>query len=121
MVIYMLCGTEPCIPVFWRHVLRHSWLFSWNRNSLWPYRTVSPNVYGVNGTDQSFIKPIHCNFLHWIRRSLVSHLSNHFIFPCSFRKEAGFGNGVGHRFLNIHMFTHRHTGKGSICMEVIWC
>ena len=71
VIINPLCRTYPLLP---GNAFGHIGFTNRSRNSLWPYRTVRPDLYCMHRTYQAFIEPLYHLKLSGVRCSLVSHL-----------------------------------------------
>src|SRR5690606_37199432 len=85
-----------------------TWIWFRHSSSLWPYWPVGPYLHLGNLTQFSRVDPTLNHFMQRIRSSLVPHLGHYLFFTSQLSKHSCLPNIVGHRFLNINMFSSFH-------------
>ena len=110
------CWSYPTIPVqvFW------NWIFASRPTStLWPDRSIGPNVHLCNISNRTTLNNFNCLAQAILARALITHLCDNAHLLGCLSHQSSFMNGPCQRLLAIHMFLHLHCLECRNRMSVI--
>ena len=112
------CWTYPSIPVqvFW------NWIFASRPTStLWPDRSIGPNVHLCNISNRTTPNNFNCLAQAILARALITHLCDNAHLLGCLSHQSSFMNGPCQRLLAIHMFLHLHCLECRNSVSVVRC